>query len=516
MLKSYTCTKCGGVLNFDENQEIFECPFCGQEFNYTDFHRDELLNQASKCLKEFRYDTAKEKYDTLLSNNPQDFEAMRGMVLVQGRISSIDQLDLPENIRDCDFAAAIKASDEIGKTVDGSSESGYFVRLTNLLKLGEEFRDKTADALDKSEKVREKYSAAVEGEKKSKEALDITGKDIGLGLAVGFGVLFQTILFAIGFNITWLVPASLFMFGVIALIVLAVFLIHRHKVRYTIYNVPKPSEHVTAGHIIQDFLSEEAVEIKKRYTEELDLLKKADPASNGYKPPKVKNKSSANNPFIDITKTVNCAKCGGQLYLDKDKGMFECKFCGVAYGTSLFFDNTLKKAKEAVNRGDFIEADQRFSHMLMVNPNDFDALLGRIFCAGKWKMIYDIELSDKMLPTVCKNLKDRCSEGVDHAADEDRAFFLTMRDIADVLEKHMHNEQALKKCQNELRTLEENADIRFSGSVISEEQKIRKSEINLQIQDCSTVKFKLLDSFRSLKESLLNEKDNHAARVSAS
>lgn len=516
LLRSYTCKDCGGVLNFEGDQEVFDCPFCGQEFNFTDFHRDELLNQAAKSLKELRYETANEKYDTLLANNPQDLEALRGMVLVQGRISSIDQLDLPENIRDCDFAAAIKASDEAGKCVDGSSERGYFERLTKLLELGEEFRDKTADALDKSEKAREKYSAAVEGEKKSKEALDIKGKDIGVGLTVGFGVLFQVILFAIGFNITWLVPASLFAFGVIALIVLAVFLIHRHKVRYTVYNVPKPSEHVTAGHIIQDSLSEEAVELKRRYMEELALLKKEDPASNGYMPPKAKKKTSANNPFIDIVKTVNCAKCGGQLYLDKDKGMFECKFCGVAYGTSLFFNNTLKKAKEAVNRGDFVEADQRFSHMLMVDPKDFDALLGRIFCAGKWKMIYDMQLSDKMLPTVCKNLKERCSEGVEHAADEDREFFLIMRDIADVLEEHLHNEQALKKCQNELRTLEENADIRFSGSVISEEQKIRKSEINLQIQDCSTVKFKLLDRFETLKESLLNEKDNHAARVSAS
>ena len=124
LLRSYTCKDCGGVLNFEGDQEIFACPFCGQEFNFTDFHRDELLNQAAKSLKELRYETANEKYDTLLANNPQDLEALRGMVLVQGMISSIDQLDLPENIRGCDFAAAIKASDEAGKTVEGSSESG--------------------------------------------------------------------------------------------------------------------------------------------------------------------------------------------------------------------------------------------------------------------------------------------------------------------------------------------------------------------------------------------------------
>lgn len=41
-----------------------------------------------------------------------------------------------------------------------------------------------------------------------------------------------------------------------------------------------------------------------------------------------------------------------------------------------------------------------------------------------------------MLPTVAENLKDRSSEAIDHAADEDRKFFLTMCGLADVLEKN--------------------------------------------------------------------------------
>ena len=202
LLKSYTCRSCGGVLNFEEDQEIFECPFCGQEFNYTDFHRDELLNQAAKCLKELRYDTAKEKYDTLLSNNPQDFEALRGMVLVQGRICSLDELDSPENIRDCDFPAAVRASFDAREILDGSSEAGYFERLIDLLGIGREFRDKTADALDKSEKAREKYKAAAESEKKSQKRLDDTGNTISIFLTMAAGGFLGIMVLAIGLNIT--------------------------------------------------------------------------------------------------------------------------------------------------------------------------------------------------------------------------------------------------------------------------------------------------------------------------
>ena len=515
LLKSYACKSCGGVLNFDEDQDIFECPFCGQEFNYTDFHRDELLNQAAKCLREFRYDTAKEKYNTLLSNNPQDFEALRGVILAQGRISSLNELDSPENIRGCDFPAAVRASFDAKETVDGSSEAGYFERLIDLLGIGREFRDKTADALDKSERAREKYKAAVEGEKKSKESLDNTGSSIGIAITMFFSGVLGTIIFAMEFNITWLVPAALLAFGIIALIMLGVFLIRRHRVRYTLYNVPRPSEYVTAGHIIEDFLSEEAVKIKRRYMEELELLKKDDPASNGYTPPKVKKKSSANNPFIDITKTVNCAKCGGQLHPDKEKGLFECKYCGVAYGMSLFFNNPMEKAVTAAQRGDYVEADQRFSHMLMIDPGDFDALLGRILCAGKWNKINDIYLSETMLPVVSKNLKDRIVEAVDHAESEDRLFFVTLNDLADVLIEHARNEQALKKCENALRTAKDKAEIRMDGNEPSKETKKMMSEIHTQKENCTNLKIELVLKFKSLKESLLNEMNRHISRVSA-
>lgn len=516
LLKSYTCTKCGGVLNFDEDQEIFECPFCGQEFNFTDFHRDELLSQAAKCLKELRYVTAKEKYDVLLSKNPRDFEALRGMVLAEGRLSSLEALDSPDNIRDCDLEAAVKAADDAGKTVDGSSEIQYFERLTRLLELGKAFRDKTADALDRSEEAREKYRAVAEGERKSREKLNDSGNSIGLGMAMGLSGVLVFFYLAYELEKPWLLLAGLLAYGVIALIVLAGFLIHRHKVRSALYHVPKHSEYLTSGHIIQDFLSEEAVEIKKSYIAELELLKKADPVAKGYKPPKAGKKSFANDPFIDIPKTVTCDKCGGRLYLDKEKGLFECKYCGVAYGMSLFFDNTLQKAKEAVKRGDFVEADQRFSHLLMVDQKDFDALRGRILCAGKWKQFYDIQLSDKMLPTAAGNLKDRSSEAVDHAADEDRKFFLTMCDLADVLEKNARNEQMLKRCQNELRALEKNTDINFAGNGSSKGFIDRKTEINLQIQELSTTKFKLNDRFEVLKRTLFSEMDKHNARVSAS
>ena len=90
LLKSYSCVKCGGVLNFDENQEVFGCPFCGGEFAFTDFHRGDLIRQGNISLNRGNYSTAKDKFLAILNRNPRDFEALQGMILAEGRITAVD------------------------------------------------------------------------------------------------------------------------------------------------------------------------------------------------------------------------------------------------------------------------------------------------------------------------------------------------------------------------------------------------------------------------------------------
>ena len=71
MLKSYTCSKCAGVLNFDSDQEFFECPFCGTAFDVLDFHGDEVMEQARSLLKNESFDAAREKYKAILKYDPK-------------------------------------------------------------------------------------------------------------------------------------------------------------------------------------------------------------------------------------------------------------------------------------------------------------------------------------------------------------------------------------------------------------------------------------------------------------
>ena len=92
LLKSYSCVKCGGVLNFDEDQEVFGCPFCGGEYAFTDFHRGDLIKQGKMSLLRGNYSTAKDKFQAILKRNPRDFEALQGLILAEGQIPAVNRL----------------------------------------------------------------------------------------------------------------------------------------------------------------------------------------------------------------------------------------------------------------------------------------------------------------------------------------------------------------------------------------------------------------------------------------
>ena len=77
LLKSYTFSKCAGVLMFDSDQEFFDCPFCGNRFDSIDFHIDEIITQAEESLKEGAFSSAKEKFNSILEKEPSDFLSLK-------------------------------------------------------------------------------------------------------------------------------------------------------------------------------------------------------------------------------------------------------------------------------------------------------------------------------------------------------------------------------------------------------------------------------------------------------
>ena len=506
LLKNYTCKECGGVLNFDGDQEIFSCPFCGTEFDFVDFHRNELLSQADAALKRLRFSTAADKYKTLLKRNPEDFEALRGLVLAEGRIVSLEDLEGLEKIRNIRMK---KAREALQSALESSAETvSYFEKLSEAFDLAEDYFAKTHDVNERTESAQKSFRDAADKEKMSVISQAYRKDKYREFIKADFKYLICGAFLLIGLSAATqyrdvLLPVTAGISLVVGLILYLKF------VFYDLFSIkhsaPKQPE-IAEAHNSGDKISAEAEKIREDYLKKIRELRDLDPAANGYAPPEnSERKDLAGDPFTDIAKTVSCAKCGGQLYLDREKSLFECKFCGVAYGTSLFYNDPLAKARKAMKSDDFTEADQRFSHMLMVDSHDAVALLGRIFCAGKWKMLQNIELTDRLLPIAEKNLQDRVNEAIEYAQEPDKIFFEKVKELTDSYIRYARLIQDRLRIENEVIQASKVADIDFSSDVYEKQVEEKKKVLSEENDELRTQRNYLIRDFGKQKALLLRD-----------
>lgn len=427
LLKSYSCVKCGGVLNFDENQEVFGCPFCGGEFAFTDFHRGDLIRQGNISLNRGNYSTAKDKFLAILNRNPRDFEALQGMILAEGRITAVNRLCRIEYLEDSDLKAAIHAANKAGEALPEENE--YFGLLVRMFEIARDYLESGAEANEASEKQNMHFRNMSYQIMRVEEAEEATFD--GYKKAIGFlATRCLPVIFAVSlvFQLWWITIAFVLVVAIVGICL---------KIHYASAkkNIEKSlDDKMKTQFKIDDAAVAKMKETRHEYMNTYIKLKKIVPDPKAYEKPLPQPKydnSVVNDPFIDIEKTVICNKCGGLLTLDKEKNLYECRSCGVAYGASLFFGNPLEKAKKAIEENDFAEADQRFSHMLMTDPNSFEALLGRVLCAGKWKTVSDIALTDLAVSDVrLKNILERADDAVSHVSEEDKPVLEDIRKLA--------------------------------------------------------------------------------------
>ena len=144
-LVSYSCTACGGALTVDKSQEVYECPFCGNAYDFVQMHHDELLNDAAVNMRQMEFVSAKEKFNSILEKDPHDFEALRGLVLCEGSLMSVDSLRKPERLIGKELnpvAASLNFAKERAKEAD----KPYFKKFSEVIELAQDYqKEKEAD-----------------------------------------------------------------------------------------------------------------------------------------------------------------------------------------------------------------------------------------------------------------------------------------------------------------------------------------------------------------------------------
>ena len=174
-IKDHACPSCGGTLRVDVARQMYECPFCGMTFDYDYFREENVLGLADKALNAGEVYSARQAYEFMLTKEPDNFVALRGISLVDMKMSGVDKLKNVDNYRSANYAAANSTLD---KAIEMSRPENkeYFVLMKDMLAAGHEYfredkliqteieqRSKAADKLEEKIKERDEVSKDKEG-----------------------------------------------------------------------------------------------------------------------------------------------------------------------------------------------------------------------------------------------------------------------------------------------------------------------------------------------------------------
>lgn len=495
VLKSYTCSKCAGILMFDSDQEFFDCPFCGNRYDIVDFHADEVLAQANSCLEQGSFSSAKEKFGQVLDNDPQNFDALLGTVFCKLKLNSEDKLENSENLETVDLNEAKKVLIK-AKRQSVNAKADYFAYFYSLI----EHYEKTVK-LEKEKQ--ELLSGNTMDELNGKMLSDFKryrneDRDSLPWPLIIFGVL---ALFAVAASLTETgnyFPLIIFfvVLGVICYAVSKNDIVHDENY--------KPANDYERK--LTDKISDNERNYARAYMKMKDL--RASIVSDN-KEHSVSESKPVADPDIDEGKSINCEKCGAGLILDKNKRVYQCDHCGVAYGVSLFFGLPMEKALNSLNNGNFKDAERRFSNLLMVDPSDFEALLGKVLCAGKWTKVSNIRLSVDVEDDELKFVRDSIKKAGWYASENDQPYFRKMEELVSFFEPYKENKDQIRSLDGDVKLMEAKADVyakAYEGANYNDEYQKERRELVSKTYPAQVKLKKLEADFADIRRSLIDER----------
>ena len=394
-LKSYSCSNCGGVLNVDRDEDVFDCPFCGAHFDVLAFHKKDILDEVKELWKRNEFAAAKKRIEYVLTKNSDDYELLRAYALSVANLTSFENLNEPKNINLGQTAKLLELLQGDARYSSGKG-APYFAKILEMLPIAREYNELSG----------QKYTLL----KRAAEGKAKLDKEKGRRLAGSLGGATLS-----GIASIWLIfllaavsPWSLLGIVVVLIVAGAFFGTSYEKIESEYQTNIKPYYELRKQ---ARELGEKMEPLEKEYKqtfkelEELrpkkeDIEEDIEQVTKEYKPqPDIIVRKSELDSFA-------CSKCGGSMVLDKSRKLYVCKYCGIAYGYSLFFGNMKQKAYEFLKEGDFEEADKRFSQILAQNPENLDAIRGRILCAGKWRAFSEMKVTEKLSEEQLKVLRE--------------------------------------------------------------------------------------------------------------
>ena len=155
LVKSNLCPTCGGLLDIDLDKQMYVCSYCGVSFDYEYFREDNVKEVASKAVKRSEYGSAKDAYDFMLSKDPHDFEALRGLFICKNKWQSMSIMKRDTEVHVSADEPTLQNAIENSRPEDRP----YFEKVRDALSELANFRNLTSEAKDLSKRKESERTA---------------------------------------------------------------------------------------------------------------------------------------------------------------------------------------------------------------------------------------------------------------------------------------------------------------------------------------------------------------------
>lgn len=390
-LKSYSCPKCGSFLDVDRDRDRFDCPFCGASFNVLDFHREELIDEARKQAYDGRKAQALEKYEYLLSKNPDDFNLLYEYACAVDGVDALKKLKIDTNNPKNDHKQLRGLLRNDQKFMQGTW-SEYFTKLYEVVTFSNKYHELVAQREEIDVKAKRIANTC-----ESKGATWTGAVIFGiLGFISAFNITSRNNKYYSSSDIRTMWPMLVYFVLLAGVVIATVFANKKKQQKYEEERAKRDSEYKAVKDQSDSFYRNEVEPAYKKYKQalsELDALKPSDADIAAAKTRTVSKKTAKPAPAI---KNPVCVKCGAELTLDNEKKLYVCSHCGVSYDYENFVGTPVSKGRKELMSGEFELAEKWFAQKLEEDPGDFEANRGMILCAGKWRDFPDIRLNEKL------------------------------------------------------------------------------------------------------------------------
>lgn len=141
-IKKHQCPSCGGSLIIDSDKQRYHCTFCGSSYDYEYFREEQMHEMGEKYLERKEFGAAADAYKFVLTKNPHDFLALRGLMLAAGHFKDIKDIINYNCSNGFSYDAGLA-----GEAVEGASEEDkeYFKQLRNIYSDMKALSERNAD-----------------------------------------------------------------------------------------------------------------------------------------------------------------------------------------------------------------------------------------------------------------------------------------------------------------------------------------------------------------------------------